>query len=95
MSAMLAPLSICQQPAQKSAHDCCAPKSQASVRPDCCTVSAPLAAIVVKPSQAAPTAIAVEREFVASNEFAVQHEIAIFSVTPPQSPPPGAFNLRI
>jgi hypothetical protein len=50
---------------------------------------------MVKPSLSEPAAITVEREFVSSSELTASRVVTILDVTLPQSPPPGAFNLRI
>jgi hypothetical protein len=97
MGSLLAPLGICLQPAQKAAHSCCAhaSRSSQSVKTNCCTASAPLPAIVVAVNLPGPAPMTIAQEFISLDEFSMQRELPRATVTPPHSPPPGAFVLRI
>lgn len=97
MGTMLAPIGICLQPTHKAAHSCCShpSKSNQSVRTNCCTASAPLPAVVVTPKLSGVAPMTVARAFVSLNEPVSLSEFPVLSVIPPQSPPTGAFILRI
>jgi hypothetical protein len=97
MATSLAPFGTCLQMKHKAAHSCCAPAADSSktVQANCCTASAPLPAIVVAPNLPASAPMTVAQEFIASDELSSRREFPDFTVIPPHSPPPGAFNLRI
>src|ERR1017187_6516475 len=95
--ALLAPLGICLQPAQKSAHSCCAGESkpQGTIRANCCTVRTPLPALVVTPKLPAPAPSMVVPQFALFNEFASANGLTATAAIPRGSPPPDASILRI
>jgi hypothetical protein len=97
MAGLLAPLGTCLQMTYKSAHSCCMPASALDIaaQMNCCTVRTPVPAIVVAPLLPAPTLVAVEPEFIATSETTSAAALSASAFNPPQSPPPGAFILRI
>jgi hypothetical protein len=97
MGSLLAPNGICLQRAHKTAHDCCVPASETNktVQTNCCIVSTPLPAAAVTPNLPGPALSSIVQEFIPSDEFSSPSEFPALAVVPPQSPPPGAFNLRI
>jgi len=97
MGAMLAPLGICLQPAQKMAHSCCAAASNghSTLHRDCCTARAPLPAVVVAPNPPVSAAVTVASARVSANEASLPGDLPPLAIVPPQSPPTGAFILRI
>lgn len=97
MGSLFAPFGICLQPAHKAPHDCCAPasKSGKTAQTNCCTASAPLAAAVVAPKLSGSAPMTVAQEFICLDEFSSRREFPRLAVTPPHSPPSGAFILRI
>lgn len=95
MGTLLAPFGNCLQRTHKTVHNCCAPASQSSAQTNCCIASAPLPAVAVTPSLPGSTAITVEQEFISSDELSSLKGFQPSAVIPPQSPPTGAFILRI
>src|ERR1035441_10454961 len=97
MGALLAPFGTCLQRTHKTAHGCCAPASDPSrtAQTNCCAAGAPLPAVVIAPNLPGSTSIAVALEFVSSDELSSRGKFPILAVIPPQSPPTGAFILRI
>jgi hypothetical protein len=97
MGTMLAPSGMCLQTSHKAAHNCCSrvSSSHPSFRKDCCITSAPLPAVVVAPSLPGSASMPAAREFALLDEIAFSSEFPALSFTPPHSPPPGAFILRI
>ncbi len=97
MGALLTPREICLQQTHKEAHSCCAQASQGikTVQKNCCSVSAPLPAAVFASAFPGLAPFAVMQEFVSSNDLYSSSELLASAVVPPQSPPTGAFNLRI
>ena len=97
MAGLLAPLGTCLQRTHKSAHICCVPASAPdnAAQTNCCTVRTPLPAIVVAPPLPAPTLVAVEPVFIATSETTSAAALSVSAFNPPQSPPAGAFILRI
>src|ERR1035437_2950373 len=97
MGSLLAPLGTCLQRTHKTGHSCCSHASESSktARTNCCTASTPLPAVVAAPDLLGPAPLTVAQEFISSNEPSLSGELSISAVIPPQSPPAGAFNLRI
>src|ERR1035437_3666692 len=97
MGTLLAPFGTCLQRTHKAAHSCCAPASEPgnTARTNCCKTSAPLPAVVVAPNLPRTASFTVAQVFISSDELSSLSEFPILAVIPPQSPPAGAFNLRI
>jgi hypothetical protein len=97
MGSLLAPFGTCQQQTHKTAHSCCSQASQPSktAQANCCVASAPLPAVVVAPNLPGSISIKVAQEFLSSDQLSSPSDFRVLAVTPPQSPPTGAFILRI
>jgi len=98
MGALAAPAETCLQPAHKAAHDCCVSMTEtgASVQSNnCCAARPTLPAIVVAPAVTVSAPLIAARVFVGANERSAPGEFVALAVIPPQSPPTGAFILRI
>lgn len=97
MGAMLAPLGTCLHRMDKADHNCCAPASESarSARADCCTAGAPIPAVVTAGVNPATAPMIVAPAFFAAGEPSSPRELQAAVIVPPQSPPAGAFNLRI
>jgi len=97
MGTLLVPMGICLQRTQNTAHSCCSHPSEPAktAQKNCCIASAPLPAVVVTPDLPDAASIMVAQEFVSSDEPSFSSEFQRLSVIPPQSPPTGAFILRI
>ena len=94
---LLAPFGTCLTMNQKAAHRCCMPASDSgkAVQPNCCMANAPLPAAVVNPGLPSSTPMAVVQAFIPADELALLREVITTAFLHPQSPPVGAFNLRI
>jgi hypothetical protein len=94
---MIAPLGICLQRTHKGAHSCCMRQSQSShsLRTNCCAVRAQLPATLVAPTLPGASSSQVVHEYAACVEVTAMDEYSAVEVSPPQSPPIGAFILRI
>jgi hypothetical protein len=95
MGTLSAPFGRCFLRTHESVHSCCAPAPEPIAQTNCCIASAPLPAAVVTPNLPGPTAIVVAQEFISSDELSSLNECPRSAATPPQSPPTGAFVLRI
>jgi hypothetical protein len=101
VGALVMPSGICQPPTHnamgKTAHSCCpaATEPGTSLTTDCCIARATLPALVVAPELPGSAAVAVTREFVASNGISLPGRFSTPAIIPPQSPPTGASILRI
>jgi hypothetical protein len=94
---LLMPVGIClpHTHAHMAGHDCCDPAPEHTAQTDCCVVHNPLSAIVVAPDLPGPAPLAVAQGFISSNELSSPAVFSDAVFIPPQSPPTGAFNLRI
>ena len=93
---MIAPLGICLQQGPKAAHSCCMQTESAhSLQTNCCVVRAHLPAILTAPTLPGTGPSATVYEYPACEEATVSVEHRAVEVTPPLSPPTGAFILRI
>jgi len=98
MGALAAPAETCLQPAHKAMHACCAgmAESGASMQGNnCCAARPILPAIVVAPAVTVSAPLPGAQEFAGANERSTPGEFVALAVIPPQSPPTGAFTLRI
>jgi len=95
MGALSAPFGNCLQWPHKATHSCCDPAPEPTAQTNCCGASAPLPAVVVTLSPSGSTAITVAQEFLSPVELSSQNELQRPAIIPPQSPPTGAFILRI
>ena len=97
MGALIAPAGSCLAQPHRSGHSCCPHTSVPSkaLQNDCCTVRTPLPAVVVAANLPGSASMTVAREFISSNLLSSPREFPAAAVIPPQSPPTGAFNLRI
>ncbi len=94
---LVAPFGTCLTMHQKAAHNCCMPATDSScdVQPDCCIANAPLPAAILTPALPDATPLAVVQELVPVDELTVLRDFISAKLHPPQSPPVGAFHLRI
>jgi hypothetical protein len=94
---ILVPIGNCLHRTQKGQHSCCAPLSEptSTARTNCCTACTPLPAVVVVPNHPGLSLMSVAQEFISSNDGSSPRGFSVAAVIPAQSPPKGAFNLRI
>jgi hypothetical protein len=96
MGTLLAPLGTCLQQTHRSQHSCCAaPKSSKTSQTNCCTVKTPVPAVVAASGLPDAASVAATPAFISLNEPPSASEVSVAAQIPPQSSPPGAFNLRI
>ena len=97
MGLMMAPLGICLQPTQKSAHSCCPEQSEThgSLQTNCCIVRTQLPATLVDPILTCASHPPAAFESVSLEAMPVPRLNRVARLTLPLSPPPGAFILRI
>jgi hypothetical protein len=97
MGSLLASYGICPLSNQKTEHSCCSHASEPgnSAPMKCCTVSAPLQAIVISPELPNTTPMLVVERILATDQTANSSDFAMAEIIPPLSPHTGAFNLRI
>jgi hypothetical protein len=97
MGMLLAPYGNCMQPAHKTTHSCClhASKSDKAAQTNCCAACALQPADIVATKIHALTSLSAVQEFFPSTELPSPIEFRALAVLPPESPPTGAFILRI
>jgi len=96
---MIAPLGICLQRSSKSAHSCCMEQKSSQtlhcVRTNCCVVRTQLPAMLAKSTLPGPSRSEAVHEYMVCVTANAVDEHSAVALIPPQSPPPGAFILRI
>ena len=94
---LLAPFGSCLSFNAKADHSCCkhAPVQDTTLQPNCCIVSATLPAAAVAPAVSDASPMAVVEGIVPVDELIVLRDFLTSTLMSPQSPPVGAFHLRI
>jgi hypothetical protein len=97
MGTILAPLGTCLHRIHRADHNCCSPASESAVsaRADCCTAGAAMPAMTIAAVHPAAAPMILAPAFFSAGEPSSPREFQASAIVPPQSPPAGAFNLRI
>jgi hypothetical protein len=96
MAMMVAPFAVCLQQGHKGAHSCCMqPEGSHSLRTNCCTVRTQLPATLLAPAVTGTSSLSAGQVSVMREATPAPFVQPVLAVTPPLSPPAGAFILRI
>jgi hypothetical protein len=96
MSVLLLSSGACLLPAQQATHSCCMHMSMpCESKASCCVVTPPAPQAMVTASFHGLAVVRVEQALMVPGDDLRSRGAPTAAVLPPQSPPPGNFNLRI